>query len=75
MVWVFWNEWPSSAQFNFKCYCRWDTMVVQNTEDGSGRFFHNKEGVTQGYSLAMITYNIGILPLIRELRDAHPRIT
>ena len=44
-------------------------------EDGSGHFFHIKDGVTQGNSLSMITYSIGVLPLIRELQDAHPRAT
>ena len=36
---------------------------------------HSKEGVTQGDPLAMIAYGIGVLPLIRELREAHPRVT
>ena len=36
---------------------------------------HSKEGVTQGDPLAMITYGIGVLPLIRELWDSHPRVT
>ena len=36
---------------------------------------HSKDGVTQGGPVAMIAYGIGVLPLIRELRDAHPRVT
>ena len=36
---------------------------------------HSKEGVTQGDPLAMIAYGIRFLPLIRELWDAHPRVT
>ena len=59
-------------QFTFNCYCRWENLVVRNREEGSGHFFHIKEGVTQGDPLAMITYSIGVLPLIRYLRYAHP---
>ena len=49
--------------------------MVRDTEDGSGHFFHIKEGVTQGGSLSMITYVIGVFHLIRNLRDAHPHVT
>ena len=38
------------------------------------QLFHREEGVTQGDPLAMISYGIGVLPLTRELRDAHPRV-
>ena len=31
--------------------------------------------MTHGDSLATITYGIGVLPLIRELREAIPRVT
>ena len=43
--------------------------------EGSGHFLHSKEAVTQGDPLAMIAYDIRVLPLIRELQDAHPRVT
>ena len=49
--------------------------MVRDTGDGSGHFLHIKEGVNQGDPLAMIEYDIGVPPLIRELRSAHPRVT
>ena len=50
-------------------------MVVSNTEKRSGHFLQRKERLTQWYPLAMIAYSIGVIPLFRELQDAHPRIT
>ena len=68
-------SWPSGTQFTFNCYLHWATLVVRDTGDGSGHFLHSKEGVTQGDALAMIVYGIGVLPLIRELRNAHSQVT
>ena len=75
MLWAVRNEWPSGAQFTFNCYHHWATLVVRDTRDGSGHFLHSKEGVTQGDPLFMIAYGIRVIPLIRELRGAHPRVT
>ena len=69
------HEWPGGAQFTFNCYCHWDTLVVRDTANKSGHFLHSKEGVTQGDPLAMISYGIGVLLLIRYLRRAHPCVT
>ena len=49
--------------------------MVRNTENGSGHFLHSKEGLTQGDPVAMITYGIGVLPLIFDLKRDHPRVT
>ena len=49
--------------------------MVRDIGYGSGHFLRSKEGVTQGYPLAMIAYGIGVLPLIQELREAHPCVT
>ena len=75
MLWDVRHKWTSDAQFKFNCYHHWATLVVKDTGDGSGHFLHSKEGVNQGDPLAMISYCIGILPLIRDLRNAHPRVT
>ena len=75
MLWAVRHEWPSGAQFTFNCYGHWATLVVRDTGDGSGHFLHSKEGVTHGDPLATIAYGIWVLPLIRELQGAHPRVT
>ena len=75
MLWAVRHKCPSGAQFTSNCYRHWATLVVRNTEDGAGHFFHRKEGVTQGDPLAMIVYGIGVLPLIRDLRRDHPHVT
>ena len=75
ILWYLWHEWISGAQFTFNLYRHWATLVVRDTEEGSGHFLCSKEGVTQGDPLSMIVYGIGILPLIRELQDAHPQVT
>ena len=49
--------------------------MVRDIGYGSGHFLHIKEGVTQGYPLVMITYGIGVLPLIREILGSHPHTT
>ena len=40
-----------------------------------GCLLHSKEGVTKGKPLSTITYGLGILPLFRDLRADHPRVT
>ena len=72
MLWDVRHEWLSGAQFTFNCYRHWATLVVWDTSDRSGHFLHSKESVTQGDPLDIIAYGIGVLPIIRELRNAHP---
>ena len=38
-------------------------------------FLHSSEGVTQGEPLAMIAYSIGILPLIKNLKQETTDVT
>ena len=75
MLWAVWNECHNSAQFTFNCYRQWDILAVRDSEDGSGHFLNRKECMNQGYPLAIIAYGIGVLPLIRDLWDAHPQVT
>ena len=73
MMWTVRFEWPSGAQFTFTCYYHVATLVVRDV-DGYSHFLHSKEGVTQGYPLAIIAHGIGILPLINELCATHPQV-
>ena len=50
-------------------------MLVICNLGGMGNFLHRKQGVTQGDPLSMILYGIGILPLIRKIREEHPLVT
>ena len=74
MLWKVRHEWPSGAQFNFNCYCHWETLVIRDC-GGAGHFLYIKEGVIQGYLIAMIAYCIGVIPLIREIQEAHPNVS
>ena len=49
--------------------------MVRDTGDGSVQFLKIKEFVTQWDLLAMISYGIGVLPLIRKLQGSHTRVT
>ena len=68
MLWAVRHEWPSGAQFTFNCYRHWATLVVRNTEEGSGHFLQSKEGVTQGDPNAISNHGEGV-PLGHALLD------
>ena len=74
MMWAVRHKWPSGVRFSFNCCRHWATLVIR-ASNGTGHFLQSKEGVTQVDPLAMITYCLGILPLIRDLQTAHPRAT
>ena len=74
MMWAVRHKWPSGARFAFNCYQQWATLVIREG-DGTGNLLHIKEGVNQGDPQDMIAYGLGILPLIRYLRTAHPGVT
>ena len=67
ILWAVQHDWTSGAQFTFNFYHHWATLVVQDLKDESDHFLYSKESVTRGYPLDMITYGIGVLPLIQEL--------
>ena len=74
MLWAVRFEWPSGARFTFNCYHHW-AMLVIGAGDGAVHFLFIKEGGSQGDPLVMVAYGLGILLLIRELRQARPGVT
>lgn len=73
MLWIVRHEWPMGARFVFNCYRHWAILLVRGA-DGSGFFLHSQEGVTQGDPLAMVAYGVGLLPLVRTLKEHHPTL-
>jgi hypothetical protein len=45
---------------------------VIRSNNGTGVFIYSKEGVTQVDPLSMFAYGVGILPLIRVLKEEFP---
>ena len=46
--------------------------VARSLHSTATVYLHSKEGVTQGYPLAIIAYDIGFLPLIQDIQDKNP---
>ena len=73
MLWTIRHEWPAGARFAFNCYRHWATLVIRGKQ-GTCVVIFSKEGVTQGDPLSMFGYGIGVLPLIRRLKEEFPSV-
>ena len=60
--------WPSGARFLFNMYGHHAVLVMRGDKKGSTVFLRSKEGITQGYPLAILGYGLLLLPLIRVLK-------
>ena len=74
MLWTVLYLWPSGARFDFSSYRHWSWLVLYN-ENGMAIFMHSREGVTQGEPLNMVTYLIGVLLLIKCLKEDYRDVT
>ena len=74
MLWTVRHLWPSRDFFICYCYCHWSLLVPKN-RNCIASFMHSREGVIQGYPIAMVTYGIGIHPLIKLLKSEIPDVT
>ena len=57
--------WPYGACFVFNLYYNWQSLVFWK-RNGTSRFMYSRQDATQGDPLAVITYDIGILLLIKK---------
>ena len=64
-LWQARHLWPRGCRFLFNTYKGWAALVLT----GSNCLLYSKEGTTQGDPLSMAFYAIGLLPLIRDLKD------
>ena len=67
MLWAVSYYWPSDAIFVSNCYKQWCTLVVRDDQE-SVCFVQSRKGVTQGDPISMVTYGLGILPIIRFIK-------
>ena len=74
MLWTVRHLCPSGARFVFNWYRNWSSLVLLNRNE-TVSILHSKEGVTQGDTLAMIAYRIGIIPVIKNIKREMPDVT
>jgi hypothetical protein len=60
-------------RFMFNSYKHWSTLVIRQNDD-SGEFLISRQGVTQGDSLVMLGYALGMLSLTRQLKAKFPEV-
>jgi hypothetical protein len=58
----------------YDCYKHWSVLVIRGN-NGTGVFLFIKKGVTEGDPIRWLLYGIGILPLIRIVKQEFPEVT
>ena len=69
---LLWNcrvPWPRFAIFLFNFYLGSSVILLKSQRGGRVSVLYSQEGTTQGCPLSMLAYAVGILPLIRSLKD------
>jgi hypothetical protein len=74
MLWNVRHDWPSGARFVFNSYKHWAILIIWNNDE-TGVFLHSKQVVTQGDTIVMFGYAVGLLPLIRGLKSEFLMVT
>lgn len=69
---LLWNcrvLWPRCSIFLFNCYRGSPSIILRGHSGGNVSVLFSHEGTTQGCPLSMLAYAVGILPLVRSLKD------
>ena len=74
MLWTVFHLWPSRDRYVLNPYCHWSLLVFQK-RNGTASFMRSREGVMQKVPLFVVTYGIGILLLIKNLKAGFPDVT
>ena len=73
MLWTVHHLWLYVACFVFNCYCHWSSLVLCN-RNRTASILNSREGVMQGYPLAMVDYGLWVLLKTKNLKAAHPDV-
>ena len=73
MLWMVRHRWPARVRFLFNCYRHWSQLLLLHPGD-TPVILLIREGVTQGDPLLVVLYDITLVPLSEELRDADPTL-
>ena len=66
--------WTYGACFVFDCYPHWQLLVSWN-QNGTDSFLNSGEGVTQEEPLDMVAYGIGVICMMKQLKETYPDVT
>ena len=73
MLWNVRHLWLAVARFVFNSYFFASILLCRNNSDEALQML-TKEGQVQGNPLFMFLYGIGIILLIRKLKELHPEV-
>ena len=70
MLWNCRVLWPRCSRFLFNMYRGYAVIIVRSVNNSAVKHLYSREGTTQGCPLALLSYAVGILPLIRQLKNS-----
>jgi hypothetical protein len=74
MLWNTRHLCPMLALFAFNVYKHHSILHIRSLDGDPGAVLHSREGVTQGDPLSMVLYGVGMLPLIKQLKELYPTL-